>query len=171
MARICSNWRLTLDPGGSAETLVLDFAQRIDGDELELPWTQATQQSPRPGAAGMRNFGRANVQSGIGLTTFETWADDATARNACLSFLSDLSSNFGGETTTLRIDVSGGDTYEIAEVVVQEAARKPVARASATAETSTRWRFLGGLASQIVSMLTEGGDFLLTESGDTLLSS
>ena len=140
--RIKSNWTITLDPGGSAERVILAAGAFMEG-EIDFPWSQATQESPRPGAPNRRNFGRKNVTTPLAVKAYNVHADDATAREWMLALAAWLTANVSGETLTVKIDIENGDSYTLGEVVVAEALPVMVAKPISRAETLTAWRFLG----------------------------
>lgn len=167
--KIKSNWTITLDPGGSSERVLLAAGGFMD-DEIELPWSQITQESPRPGATNRRNFGRKNVSTPLGFKVYNTHSDDATAREWMLELAVWLTSNAAGQTLTARIDIASGSSYLLSEVVAADAVPKMHARPSSTAETLTSWRLLGAGWSVIDDMVTEGGEELFTEGAELLLT-
>lgn len=135
---VSSNWKITYDPTGTPRILV-NYGGRIS-DELEIPWSQSVQDSPRLRAASMNYFGRGNVANGLRFGVFNDHADDATARAWMLALVAGLPTL---ETKTLKIEINGGAKYLMSQAVIRAVTPRMVINAP-VARTLTQYEITGG---------------------------
>lgn len=135
-----SNWKITLDPDGEALVLV-DYGQRING-EFTFGWKQVVDEGRRQSAEAMQHFPRGNVSGPLSFGVFKDHADDATARE-WMALLFIALSDFISASTTLKVEIQGGDIFTVSNVVLEEAPTQMVLTA-AGARTLTTWKLRAG---------------------------
>jgi hypothetical protein len=137
-----SNWKLTIDPAGTPR-VVVTHGQKIT-DELSLAWIQQTQQAPALRRVPMANFGRGNVTRELTFGVYTDHATDKDARNWMWA-LDIAADGYALTTFALRMEILGGNTYNMASCVLTECSSQMVQ--AGVARTLTTWRFLRGTAA------------------------
>ncbi len=136
-----SNWQLTIDPSGTPRVVVA-FGAKITG-ELEVGWKQQVQQAPAMRRGAMKNHGRKNVSRDLTIGVYKDHASDAVARNWMWD-LDTAADAYSGVTVDLLLEIQGGESYTMAEAVVDDVSTRLVD--AGVARTLTTWRFLRGPA-------------------------
>jgi hypothetical protein len=139
MPDFSSNWKLTFNPG-TAGLVIVTHGQRIAG-ELPAPWRQRTEEVPTLRNASMGHFARRNVSAGLSIGVYDNHADDAAARNWIAALHGRLMA-YAGMTSTVRLEIAGGETYVITQAVIEEVT--PVMVVAGQPRTLTQWRLKTG---------------------------
>lgn len=135
---VVSNLKITYDPGGTPR-LIVNYGDKI-AEEIELPWNQQVQDSPRTRANSMDYFGRGNVANGLRFSVYNDHADNATARAWMFALVAGLPTL---EKKTLKVEIQGGAAYLMSAAVLRSVVPRFVTNAPGP-RTMTSYDIAGG---------------------------
>jgi len=104
MARLKSNWKITFDPGGADEVVIVDFDDYLV-EAFKAPWSNKVEMSePLEGESAVA-FPQGQIKRDISLSVFKDHASFHACQDFCLIFDATLPLDIA---STLKVEVQGG---------------------------------------------------------------
>ena len=104
MSKIRSRWKLTLDPGGAQQVVILDYNQLLS-EELQMTMTKGLEVVPLTDTEAPFLRATGNAYYSLGFTVFGDGSDDADARVIICNYLAEWM--FFPNKLPLRLQIFG----------------------------------------------------------------
>jgi hypothetical protein len=122
MARLKSNWKVTFDPGGTNQVVLVDYDDYLV-EAFKAPWSNKVETSEPLEGESVIAFPQGQVRRDISLSVFKDHASFHACQDHCLIFDAELPLDV---TSILKVEVSGGTGVSFANAAFVSGESVPV---------------------------------------------